>query len=338
MKTPIINKKYNIYGALGALAFFFLISGIAFAGHKIALSPFDSKDIYTSPDGKFRAVTVQKDEETIETYITDENGRTIVKPHAGSFVSWSPNSSKTLVFLSDIQNPKGREVYILGIDGSYENSGLPIGTISAAYSTVNSDIAYSRTEKGTDNSNLYVRDVKGEDQLILKGDNNILTWLSWSPQGNKILFMQSDLLIRPGKQSLWIMDADGSNKEKITSVDWDYPAVWSPDSTRIAFANAGDIWEYRTQDRTLIRLTNQEMYKSAIHPEYSPDGKTITYIAKSRYTEDRISIDSSQPQDINDPISDPITPVSVVASSTLDNNVSSPEATTSSSIESQSIN
>ncbi|CAN5739091.1 hypothetical protein BH11PAT2_BH11PAT2_00400 [soil metagenome] len=330
MKTFTVNKKSLIWSVFCLLGLFFIISGIAFAEQKLGLSPFDSKDIYTSPDGKYQAITIQKNEEDVETYITDENGRRITEPQTGSFVSWSPDSSKVVLFLSDIQNPKGRELYILGTDGSYKNSNLPVGTISASYSSANSDIVYSLTEKGTDKSNIYVRDSKKDDTLILNGGQNILTWVRWSPQGDKILFMQSDLLLRPGKQFLWVMDLDGSNKEKIAPIDWDYPAAWSPDGTSVAFTSAGDIWEYGIKYKALRRLTNQGMYQPAIHPEYSPDGKTITFIAKSKYTEDKLSTESSQSKEIKDAVSDPNTSGNEIASSTSENIATNSGAATSS--------
>ncbi|MEO6536589.1 MAG: hypothetical protein ABIT47_02780 [Candidatus Paceibacterota bacterium] len=338
MKTLTINKKINLGTVFSVLSLFFIISGIAFAEQKIGLSPFDSKDIYTSPDGRYQAITIQKNEEVVQTYILDENGRTIIKPHTGSFVSWSPDSSKVILFLSETQSPKGRELYILDTDGSYKNSGLPVGTISAYYSSSNSDIVYSLTRKGTDNSDIYVRSPEGEDSLIMEGGQNILTWLRWSPHGDKILFMQSDLLLRPGNQYLWIMDSDGSNKEKITPIDWDYPAAWSPDGMSIAFANAGDIWEYSIQDKTLKRLTNQDGYQLAMHPEYSLDGETITYIAKSRYTENILSLESSNSNAIKDSASDLNNSGNEIASSTSENKVTNSATTASSVTEDQLIN
>lgn len=340
MKTFTLNKQSNIYVVLSVLGLFFIISCIALADQKIeSPSPFESEETYVSPDGRFQAITIQKSEEVIETYINDENGRMIVEPHKGSFISWSPDSSKVLLFLSAIQNPKGRELYILSTNGSYENSGLPVGTISAAYSSDSSIIVYSLTRGGTDDSEIYVRNSKGEDQLLLNGNSNILTWVRWSPQGNKILFMQSDLLLRPGKQSLWIMDSDGNNREKIAPIDWNYPAAWSPDGTKIAFANAGNIWEYEVQNMSLIRLTNQEIHQPAMHPEYSQDGENITYVAESSFSEKRLSIGSSQSSEIKKPVPDSdTTPDSEVSSSTSENEIINPEETTIPAIEAQPTN
>ena len=339
MKTFTLDKQLTTSLVFSVLGLFFIISSIALAEQKITgLSPFDSKEIYTSPDGKFQAITVQKNEEVIQTYITDDFGRMIVEPQTGSFVSWYPDSSKVVLFLSAIQNPKGRELYLLGTDGSYVNSGLPVGVISADYSVSNSDIVYSLTQKGTDNSDIYVRIPSGQDQLILRGDNNILTWLRWSSQDSKIIYMQSDLLIRPGKQYLWIMDSDGNNKEKISPVDWDYPAAWSPDGSSIAFANAGDIWEYRIKDKSLTRLTNQGMYETAINPEYSPDGKTISYSLKTNITGNRLSVASLPQTEIKDLISNPNIPVTEMVSSSTEDQTLNEEAITSSTTEDQSIN
>jgi len=297
----IKSLKLNLLRIISILAILLIIfSGTTLIKHATVAEQEQAKpgysdkgSVYTSPNGKLHAVTIQKGEELVQTYITDESGKTVAGPENGSFISWSPDNSKALLYLSAIENPKGRELYVLGTDGSYKDSGLPVGVISAAYSPDNSQIAYSVTKGGTDSSEIYTRDANGKDHLILNGDDSILTWLQWSPKGDKILYMQSDLLLRPGKQFVWMMDSDGGNKVKIDSVDWDYPAVWSPDGTSVAFANKGDIWEYGVQDKKLVQLTKQGADQPAIHPEYSADGKTITYQLQSGNSEERLSVSSS---------------------------------------------
>ena len=72
------------------------------------------------------------------------------------------------------------------------------------------------------------------------------------------------------------MNADGTGAEKASNVDWGYPAVWSPDGTRFAFANARDIWEYDTVAKSLHNVTNLNQGRGE-HPSYSADGKTLAF-------------------------------------------------------------
>ena len=62
----------------------------------------------------------------------------------------------------------------------------------------------------------------------------------FSPDGRKIVYVSSDA---DGKGDIWVMNADGSAKERITARDetYDYFPSWSPDGTRIVFcSNARD--------------------------------------------------------------------------------------------------
>jgi Tol biopolymer transport system component len=236
------------------------------------------KWLYLSPDRKLIAVTLNPigGDSTPCTYISDVNGTQLTEPWSGDFVSWAPDSSKVLLYVSPLGAPWDRFIYSLDTKNNYSNSGLPNGTISADISPADGSILYSFTSGGMDASTLYLRDPQGNDKVLVKGDNSILAWVRWSPKGDKIAFMKSDLLISSGRQSVWVMRSDGTGQKSVSSIDWDYPPVWSPDGTKVAFSNEGNIGEYDAVGRSLRNVMNLRQ-GGAAHPSYSSDGKTIVF-------------------------------------------------------------
>ncbi len=236
-----------------------------------------TKWLHLSPDRKLVAVTLNsiEDESDLYTYIASADGSQITPSHLGAFSAWAPDSSKILLYLSPMGAPWVRRIYALDAQNKYYDIGLPNGTINADISPIDGGILYSLTSGGTDDSTLYVRDPQGNDKALLKGNGNILTWVRWSPKADKISFLMSDLLINK-EQSVWVMNSDGTGREKLSDVVWGYPAMWSPDGTNIAFANAGNIWEYDATSKSLKNTTNFT-HGQAQHPSYSADGKTIVF-------------------------------------------------------------
>lgn len=231
---------------------------------------------FLSPNGKYFAKTEQISEEEVISYITDaKTGSKLTDAQLGSFVSWSPDSSKVLLFLSDHQNEKGRQIYYLGVNGIYENSDLPSGVISADLSPVDGSIAYVLTEKGTDNSALYLRTEKGRDRVLIREENKVLAWVRWSPDGKKIAYLESDLLFKSGHQYIGFIDTVNNERyDQLSKVAWNFPPVWSRDGERLAFSDRMNIWEYDLYTERLKNLTNFDQGISE-HPFYSDDNSLL---------------------------------------------------------------
>jgi Tol biopolymer transport system component len=237
--------------------------------------------VYLSPDRKLIAVTVRDPNNDFDgalTYIADINGNKLTNAHYGFFVAWSPDSQKALLYLSGFENEGGRHIYYLGTNDTYYDSGLPERVIGADISPKDGSIVYSLTEPGTDRSDIYIRDKNGNDRLLVAGSGNILAWVRWSPDGNKIAFMKSDRWISSGQQSVWSIDSDGTKAEKISDIVWAYPPVWSPNGSKMVFSNAGNIWEYNVSQKALNKMTNFDK-GGAVQPSYSQDGETVVFVS-----------------------------------------------------------
>ena len=233
--------------------------------------------LHLSPDRKLISITINPlgTDSPPFTYISDVNGTQLTKAYSGDFVSWAPDSSKVLLYVSPTEAPWDRYIYALDTKDNYSNTGLPNGTISADISPIDGSIVYSLASGGTDASTIHIRDQQGNDKVLVGGDSSILTWLRLSPKGDKIAFMKSNLAIDSGNQSVWVMNTDGTAPTKTSEVAWGYPPVWSPDGTKIAFSNGADIWEYDTNQKVLRNVTGSG--KGAAHPSYSADGKAIVF-------------------------------------------------------------
>lgn len=107
---------------------------------------------------------------------------------------------------------------------------------------------------------------------------------AWSPDGKRIAFVNIDAEAPDG--TLWLMDADGSNAERLVDPKGEcvasYWPAWSPDGHQIAFVCYRDEDDsFATIDLasgTIKRLTTVKFPDHFDNPPtWSPDGKTIAF-------------------------------------------------------------
>jgi len=97
---------------------------------------------------------------------------------------------------------------------------------------------------------------------------------TWSPDGSKIAFWSN----REGKNKIYVMDADGSNVNRLTNLDGVDP-VWSPDGRKIVFGSERDgnpeIYVMDADGSNQTRLTRNLAAEGAT--AWSPDGSKIAF-------------------------------------------------------------
>ena len=135
-------------------------------------------------------------------------------------------------------------------------------------------ITFTSTRDG--NSEIYIMNSDGSDQINLSRDNAEDFNPVWSPDGEQILFVSD----RAGPSDLYIMNIDGSGVRKVFRNRKNrLNPTWSPDGRKIAYAQAqgnevDDVIYTATINGGFVeRLTHGFM------PTWSSDGSEIAFIA-----------------------------------------------------------
>ena len=106
-----------------------------------------------------------------------------------------------------------------------------------------------------------------------------------SPDGSKVVYIRTKMdIMKDGKSSsLWIMNSDGTNHQKLTSlVKNESNPRWSPDGKRISFiSNSGDgngseIFIYWVDSKQYSSISQLDGSPRSLN--WSPDGKSIGFL------------------------------------------------------------
>ncbi|HJQ12877.1 MAG TPA: hypothetical protein VJ840_17735, partial [Gemmatimonadaceae bacterium] len=215
-----------------------------------------------------------------ELKIVDSDGaetRAITTGRGALSPAWSP-TGEAVVFT--VLGNTGTQVQELDVRTgrtrriSQIRAGLNITPI---YQPNGSAILYARgTGNGTDLVLAALDSTEPKRITIGRGTDN--TQPSYSPDGTQIAFISG----RSGTPQVYIMDADGSNIQLLTTFK---PGVrsyraspdWSPDGRAIAYEQQNgnfQVWMIDLRDRVPKQLTSEGENED---PSWAPDGRHIVF-------------------------------------------------------------
>lgn len=110
--------------------------------------------------------------------------------------------------------------------------------------------------------------------------NNDKDWAPiFTPDNKKVVFLSDD---ERGKGGFFVINADGSNRIRLTSTD-NVPSiseqpVFSPDGKLMAYEADREIWVLEF-DKELTKLLKAKKLTKGIYPKFSADGKFLTALS-----------------------------------------------------------
>ena len=185
-----------------------------------------------SPDGRTIAFDSDRDG-NFDVFAMDADGGNVrpLTRHPSRDVSatWTPDGS-TIVFMSDREDG-GFDIYRAAADPSAAASRLT-RTKTAWFPVSSPDGRTLAFHVGRD---VHTMPASGGALRRLTTDPANGMYPSWSPDGTRLVFMSW----RHGKTEIFTMNADGSDQQRLVSMDTG-DAVdprWSPDGSQVAFVH-----------------------------------------------------------------------------------------------------
>jgi Tol biopolymer transport system component len=187
---------------------------------------------------------------------------------------WSPNGALIAFHIAT----KGSQVYTIGSNGSNMQN-------ISNNSNIESDPDWSPDGNKivfVSDGALYIMDASGGNrEEVWTGSGETAATPDWSSDATKILFGKTNA---SKNNEIWVINADGTNPQKLGSGTTDVTPTWSPDGSKIAFAKAegktSQIYVMNADGSSPVQVTNDANI-SAGTPTWLPDGSKVAFVGSN---------------------------------------------------------
>jgi len=210
-------------------------------------------------------------------------------------VSPSPiASSKGSGKMAFVSNRDGNdEIYVMNSDGSDQTrlTQNPGRDFFPKWSPDGTKISFL-SERGEGNG-LYIMNIDGSNQKLLTSSTSEkiglgdFSWLSWSPDGKKIVFV--NYASNKGSD-LSIISVDELNQFKLTdtpNID-EFTPSWSPNGLKIAFFREQGLFVIDSDGSNEVEIAKNTSWRNSL--SWSPDGSKIAFWGSGSLLYDEIFI------------------------------------------------
>ena len=193
--------------------------------------------------------------------------------------NWSPDGTK-IAFDSHRDSNVSTEIYVMNADGSdqrrltHDSGQGGIFNTLPLWSPLGDVIEFEKSVNGQ-NYDLWTVRPDGSDLRQVTSDGGSKRDVSWSPDGNRLLYTRSDA----SGGRVFTVRLEGGPPTALTPVEPNEPSpVWSPDGSQIAFSGPA-LTVMDADGSNLHRVTDI----GASSPDWSPDGRRIAFVGLRQF-------------------------------------------------------
>jgi dipeptidyl aminopeptidase/acylaminoacyl peptidase len=279
----------------------------AAGGEAIALTAEDVSSSHPrwSPDGKFLAFLSARNEGKTQVWVLNRLGGEAQKltetPQDVEDFEWAPDGKRLVLVLRDAKPEELQEAKTKEKDKS---GGEKVKKAKAPKPWVVDRLQFKRDTVGyldRRRTHLYVFDVPAKSLTQITSGDFDDDEPTWSPDGARIAFSSNRTLPDPDRSynwDIWVVAANnqdkGAQSTRVTSNPGeDRQAAWSPDGKWLAYSSQLDpkLFQYATKHIAVSpvpeagakpgegKVLTGAMDRMATQPKFSPDGKSVYFIA-----------------------------------------------------------